>query len=241
MRHQADGIELDVRLARDGVPVVIHDADLWRTGRRKASVAGTTSERLGSIDVGSWFNEANPQSARSEYPNECVPTLAQVFDLFKRPAYRRAPIYVELKTDPDTYMDLCEAVAQVVKEFRFTQRVVVVSFNLKSLVRMKTVEPSVSTGALFEPKRSALKIIGARRLIKTALDCGADEILLHRLTVRRRLVQLAQEANLRPVIWTVDDPAWVRRRIDYGLHAIITNNPASLRVTTAQAQAGQYA
>jgi glycerophosphoryl diester phosphodiesterase len=230
MRDKADGIELDVRLARDGVPVVIHDADLWRTGQRKVSVVDKTSKQLAAIDVGSWFNATHPQLARAEYASEGVPTLARVFDLFKRPAHRRALIYVELKADPDKYKDLCEAVAQVVKEFRFAQRVVVVSFNLKSLVRMKAVESSVRTGALFEPKRSAMKIIGARRLIKAALDCGADEILLHRLTMRRRLVQLAKEENLHPVVWTVDDPVWVQRRIDYGLHAIITNNPANMRV-----------
>jgi glycerophosphoryl diester phosphodiesterase len=239
LRDRADGIELDVRLARDGVPVVIHDADLWRTGRRKASVARTTSERLGSIDVGSWFNEANPRSARKEYAREFVPTLAEVFALFKRPAHRRALIYVELKTEADSCLDLCQAVAEVISEFRFARRVVIVSFDLKAVGRMKTIESSVSTGALFEPKRSALKIMSARRLIKAALDCGADEILLHRLSARRRLVQLAQEANLRSVVWTVDDPGWVRRRVDYGLHAIMTNNPAGLRVALASAKAGQ--
>ena len=38
----ADGIELDVRLARDGVPVVIHDPSLSHTGRIKARVFAKT-------------------------------------------------------------------------------------------------------------------------------------------------------------------------------------------------------
>src|SRR5262245_8945252 len=52
----ADGIELDVRLARDGVPVVIHDASLHHTAGRKTRVAHLTSPELTEIDVGSWFN-----------------------------------------------------------------------------------------------------------------------------------------------------------------------------------------
>ncbi|MDQ3754751.1 MAG: glycerophosphodiester phosphodiesterase, partial [Acidobacteriota bacterium] len=35
----ADGIEFDVRLARDGVPIVIHDATLKRTALQDGAVA----------------------------------------------------------------------------------------------------------------------------------------------------------------------------------------------------------
>jgi len=43
----ADGIELDVRQSRDGVPVVIHDATLKRTGVRNEAVAHLTARQLG--------------------------------------------------------------------------------------------------------------------------------------------------------------------------------------------------
>jgi glycerophosphoryl diester phosphodiesterase len=49
----ADGIELDVRLSRDGVPVVIHDATLQRTGLRSEAVATLSAEHLATVDVGS--------------------------------------------------------------------------------------------------------------------------------------------------------------------------------------------
>ena len=47
----ADGIELDVRLTRDGVPVVIHDASLRRTGLREGAIARITSTELADVDV----------------------------------------------------------------------------------------------------------------------------------------------------------------------------------------------
>jgi glycerophosphoryl diester phosphodiesterase len=62
-------------------------------------------------------------------------------------------------------------------------------------------------------------------MINAALECGAGQILLHRLIATRRLVSLAAENNLRSVIWTVDDPKWMRRSADFGIHALITNNP----------------
>ena len=80
----ADGIELDVRLAKDGVPVVIHDATLRRTGLTSGEVAQMTSEQLANVNVGSWFNRAHPTLAREEYEQQRVPTLADVFQFSPR-------------------------------------------------------------------------------------------------------------------------------------------------------------
>src|SRR5262245_20012933 len=74
----ADGVEFDVRLAKDGVPVVIHDASLKRVAGVDLKVADLTSAELGTIDVGSWFNARRPRRAKPEYSRERVPTMAQV-------------------------------------------------------------------------------------------------------------------------------------------------------------------
>ena len=62
----ADGIEFDVRLARDGVPVVIHDATLERTGMIVGRVADLSSAVLQQVDVGSWYH--SKRAARLETP-----------------------------------------------------------------------------------------------------------------------------------------------------------------------------
>src|SRR4029453_3971142 len=77
----ADGIEFDVRLARDGVPVVIHDASLKRTGLIDRPVCELTSAELGQVDVGSWFT-ARAQNPKQPFSGETLPTLAQVFEFF---------------------------------------------------------------------------------------------------------------------------------------------------------------
>src|SRR5437667_4592365 len=60
---EADGIEFDVRLASDGVPVVIHDPDLKRTGRQTGLVRKSSSAELEKIDAGTWFNLKHPTLA----------------------------------------------------------------------------------------------------------------------------------------------------------------------------------
>lgn len=225
----ADGLELDVRLASDGVPVVIHDSTLRRTGLCEGLVSEMTSEELSQINAGNWFNRAHPRLANSKYSREVVPTLDQVFNLLKTQA-NDPVIYVEMKADKprEESVDLPASVVQLIKAYDLQNRVIVVSFHLKALTQIKQLDPSIRTGALFEPRRSAAKIMNGRRLIAAAVDCGADEILLHRLIATRRLVGLAAEKNLRSVVWTVDDPKWIHRASRLGIHALVTNNPAAM-------------
>lgn len=230
MDEGADGVELDVRLTRDGVPVVIHDANLRRTGLCKGVVAEMTSSELGRSDVGSWFNRLHPRLAIAEYTPQFVPTLDQVLRFSKDHSARSGVIYVEMKTDhaEDTYVDLCRSVVELIRDHGLKSRVVVVGFNLRAVAQIKTLDPAVRTGALFEPRRNTVKIIRKHPLITAALECGADEILLHRLIANRHLVDLSLESDLRPVVWTVDDPKWIFRAASMGIHAIITNDPAAM-------------
>ena len=228
MESGADGIELDVRLSRDGVPVVIHDATLQRTGLRQEAVAGMTAKQLGKVDAGSWFNRAHPRRAREEYTRECVPTLDQVFRLFRDSDAR---LYVEMKVGADEgFADLTRAVGQLIKEQKLHSRTVVVSFDLAAIAQIKQIDSAIRTGALFEPKIDLSTIVRKRRMIEAAIDHAANEILLHRSIATRGVVRLAIQGDLPVVVWTVDHPKWVGRAHRLGIHALITNDPAKMLV-----------
>lgn len=226
----ADGIEFDVRLARDGVPVVIHDPSLLHTGLSKARVARLTSEKLGQIDVGSWFNRRHRPLARFQYVKQTVPTLDAVFKLMANSSRQNTVSYVEMKTvrKKRSNLSLAAAVVEVIRRHDFRDRVIVISFNLAAVAAVKELDPSIRTGALFGPRQRATKSV--RKIISSARQCNANEILLHHLLAKRRILTLALEAELNPVVWTVDDPAWVARAQENRIHALMTNNPAKMRV-----------
>ena len=227
----ADGIELDVRLARDGVPVVIHDATLRRTGSTYAAIAQTTSTQLGETNVGAWFNLAYPALARLEYANQCVPTLEQVFQFVVN---QKCTVYVETKTDGASSVDeLVYSVTNVINRYEVQDRVVVVSFDLGAIAKTKAVDASIRTGALFAPTRGAGKVGRTDRIVAAASDHGANELLLHRLIARPGLIRRAIDHHLRVVAWTVDDPVWIEHAARLGIHALITNNPALFRPRTS--------
>ena len=220
-----DGIELDVRLSRDGVPVVIHDATLRRTALMTGSVRLLDSKQLAQIDAGTWFNRVNPKFARSEYAEERVPTLAQVFEFLRK---KPTTIYVEMKSESGAAAKaLAHAVAKLIKTFEFHDHAVVISFDLAAIAAVKELDTSIRTGALFGSNKMASRNWGDNILAATA-DCGADELLLNRLLARKKLVEKARDAGFPVVVWTVDDSRWVERARLLKLHALMTNHPAKL-------------
>lgn len=215
-----------MRLAKDDVPVVIHDATLRRTGLTPGEVAQMTSKQLANINVGSWFKRAHPALARDHYEQQRVPTLSDLFQFFRD---KPGIIYVELKTDSaDSSSDLVQAVADTIVAIGFQARVVVVSFDLPALAETKSLNSSIRTGSLFAPRRRPKVSWRADSILTAATECGADELLPHRLLARPRLIEKAGSCNLPVIVWTVDDHAWVARAKTLGLHALITNDPARM-------------
>ena len=224
----ADGIEFDVRLSRDGAPVVIHDASLRRTAGIDSQVGDLTSEQLQTIDVGSWFKRALTGNRGSypepSYAGETIPTLAQVFDLFNS---NNGYLYVEMKSDSDEGADLAAAVVRSVREADIAPRVVVESFDLTAITEIKRIDSGIRTAALFEPRLSRpISTVRRLKMVDLALNTGAEEIAIHYTLAGASVVEKAQERGLETVVWTVDDPGWINRARRLGVKALISNDSA---------------
>src|ERR1044072_702205 len=214
----ADGIEFDVRLTRDGVPVVIHDSTLRRTGRLPHRVADLTSSEISKIDVGSWFS--------ASFGNETVPGLADLFTLFQS---NNSTLYLEMKCDsPAEYRPLAEACVKAIDEHSLRSRVVVECFQLPALEILKEIDPDIRTVALFEPSFTNPSVLLDQRVINQAIDIGAAAVALHHRLARESLVQKAKAAGLHVAVWTVDDPAWIERASAIGVEALIRNDAAAM-------------
>ena len=109
----ADGIEFDVRLSRDGVPVIIHDDNLRRTHDVRSAVNALTADELVRLKV---------------------PALRQLFELM---AQNSLLLYLEIKSHEQELAELC---CGLVKEFGFEERVIVECFDLRVLKRIEGVK-----------------------------------------------------------------------------------------------------
>ncbi len=214
----ADGIEFDVRLTRDGVPVIIHDSTLRRTGGLQRRVADLTWSELQQIDAGSWFSP--------RFATETVPTLTELLTLFES---NNLFLHLEMKSDSASeHTPLAEACCRLINEHSLKERVVVSCFDHAALKVVNSIDSEIKTAALFEPSLSNLSVLSNERVINQAIAVGATALALHHRLARKQLVDKANLLGWGVAVWTVDDAAWIERARSIGVDALITNNPAAM-------------
>jgi glycerophosphoryl diester phosphodiesterase len=155
---------------------------------------------------------------------ESIPTLAAALDFLSE---FQGSIYIELKGKERDIGRLTDRVAVCLNEREIVGRVVVKSFKLSVIPRIKLLCPGIRTAALFAPKiRNILR--KEKYLVKIAEELGADEISVHFSLATRKLMRKAERRGMSVVIWTADHPRWVKRATKLGIKAIITNDPGRL-------------
>ena len=220
----ADGVEFDVQLASDGVLVVAHDFDLKRTAGRSERITELTSKQLAKIDVGSRFNAKFPTKAVAAYADETVPTLEQVLKLYETTT---GPIYIELKCDDSNYKPLASAICEMIRDSPMLPRMIVKSFKLAAIPKIRHLLPAAQTAALFEP--SIMTILRKQKyIIAMAREFGAHQISLHYTLATPKLTALAAHAQMPVTIWTADNPRWIARCRERAIGSLITNDPSKM-------------
>ncbi len=221
----SDGIEFDVRVTRDGVPVVIHDSTFHRTAQLPQRVADLSWSEVQKVDVGSWFARSR-KLAPELFATETIPSLEQLFTLFTA---NNLMLFLEMKCDSvGEQVPLAEACCKLINEYSFKERVFIECFDLGALEVVRNIDSEIKTAALFQPSLSTPSVLSDQRIINQATAVGASALALHCRLARESLIQNAKDARLPVAIWTVDDPAWIERARSLGVDALITNNPAAM-------------
>jgi len=208
----ADGIELDVHLSADGVPVVIHDFVVETTTDGQGSVASKTLAELEQLDAGIKFDAA--------FAGERIPTLSKVFEAVGQ----RLLINIELKSIAARNNGLETAVAALVTKHHLEKRVIISSFNPLAVRRFKKLLPQVLAGLLYAPNMP----IYIRRAWLAPL-CPHEARHPHHSMVAPKSMQAFRSAGYRVNVWTADEPDEMRRLIELDVDTIITNRPDVLK------------
>lgn len=230
----AEGIEFDVQLAKDGVPVVFHDFLLKRICRREGRVSDFTVAELQKFDAGTWFNLHNPLKTDEKFSADIIPTFAQLLDFLK--GYKGL-LYVEMKCAGPEISPLVEAVCAQIAESALLPQIKLCSFKLKAIALAKEILPEVKTAALFQPRLNTI-LRRKSRMLQQARRHFADELSLHYSMATKKMIAKAKEKGFPITIWTADDPTWVKRAFDLGIDSIITNDPARLLAKRGEMQDG---
>ena len=204
----ADGIEFDVHLSADGVPVVIHDFTVDGTTDGSGRVTDMTLAQLKQLDAGSHFDPA--------FAGERIPTLEEVLEAVGS----RLLLDIELKCFSLRNAGLERAVIAQVERHSLSDRVLLSSFNPFSLRRAKRIAPHIPVGLLYSPR---LPLPLRRAWLAPVVPHEARHP--EHTMVDAHYMAWARRRGYRVNTWTVNDPDEMRRLIDLGVDGIITDVP----------------
>lgn len=217
----ADGLEFDVHFSRDGVVVVHHDETLERTTSGRGALSAHTADELERLDAAYWFQGLNQGGSEFPYRGQGIgiPTLRRVLR-----RYRDARLIVELKLDEP---ELARRTIDELRAADAVDRVALGAFGERVLRAARAYEPRIPTGAAQEETRWALYRSWVHwplgrtsyREFQVPERSGSTTI------VTPRFVAHAHRAGLPVKVWTVDDPADMKRFLSWGADALITDRP----------------
>lgn len=205
----ADGIELDLRLSRDGHLVVIHDDLVDATTDGLGSVAELTLAEIKRLDAGSWFSHS--------FAGATIPTLDEVFDAFGRALF----INIEIKSPRDSLDRLEKQLAQCLRRHRMREQVIVSCFDPVLLRRLRGMMPAVMMGFLYQPDMPAEHYLPLKKLRYEARHPRHD-------MVDAAYMNWARTQGCIVNVWTVNDPQRAITLRDLGVNAIITDEPGKI-------------
>ena len=214
VRDRAAMIEFDVRLSRDGVPVVIHDRRLNRTGGRKGRVRELTAAELTAVDVGR-------RRGRS-FAGECIPLLSDVLTALPS----TVGLNVELKTDGDRRRvgALAHTVARVLLSRGKGRKILVSSFDHRALRLFRRAAPRIPVGVLCMPVRDFGMV--PSRLARRA---GAEAFICSRSQARLWASREAHRGGIAYIVYGVNTVRHLRRMEKLQVDGVITDFPARMR------------
>jgi len=222
----ADVLELDMAVTRDNVLVVSHDPILeppvCSGPQPKAVIHELTLAEVKQWDCGAIRNPGFPK--QQPIAGTRMPTLDEVFTLA---GPSRVELNIETKSFPDkpeytpSPEQFARLVLQQVRKHKLEKRVILQSFDFRTLRAMKELAPEI--------RRAALTETDPRDFVTIAKDAGDAQIIspnYHLVTPGK--VREAHAAGLQVVPWTVNTPEDWTRMVEAQVDAIISDDPAAL-------------
>jgi len=202
-------IEFDVMLARDGVPVVLHDPYLGRTVPGSGHVNDYDAAELAAMDAGSWFSAA--------YAGEPVP----YFDAFARYCKDHGIwMNIEIKPVPGYEAQTGATVARMAatlfaNEAGTPAAPLLSSFSMEALAAAQAAAPQLARACLFDALPAHWQA--------QADALGAVAIHLDHQHLTEQQARAIKDAGYGLLCYTVNAPARARTLLSWGVDSVCTD------------------
>lgn len=214
-----DALEIDVNLTADGHLVLAHDAHLERTSDGCGAIGDKTLAQLRQLNMAyNWSPDGETRPYRDNPLS--IATIDEVFaDL------PGTPLIIELK---NSSVRAARALCESIRRGRAQSRVIVSSFHQGVINEFRRLCPEAATGAAtFDGLRFfAAQLLGAEKRLRPGYRTMQLPMHYYGIPVfSRRFIRAAHKLSLHLSVWTVNEPADMRRYIDLGVDGIVTDRP----------------
>ena len=199
-------VEFDVKLSRDNVALLMHDATLERTTNGSGFVAEKNIAELETYDAGAWHS--------APYRGERIPR----FSAISRYLHAQGMVAnVEIKPCPGREIETGRIVGEFCEEL-WRDRLVkplMSSFSVESLRSARMAAPNLPIGLLVE--------IAEENNLGLLEELGAVSIHCQHAHITVDLVRFFHRHGYHVMTYTVNEPSRVSALLDMGVDGIFTD------------------
>lgn len=235
LKAGVDVIETDMGVTSDGAVVLSHEKYInpelclgpdKKPLTEQIPIISIKLEELKKYDCGTIKNPKFERQVPS--PGEKIPTLAELFEMVIKstePAASRVNFNIETKIVPgETDMSpspavFAKAVVDVIKKYSMTDRVIVQSFDWRTLAEVRKLEPKIRLSQLTEANYIDPEVLAQTK---------AEIVSPWYKWITPEYVKVMHKAGKKVAPWTINDPRAWEMAVNSGVDAIITDYPADL-------------
>lgn len=222
----ADGIETDIQLSKDGVPVIIHDETLDRTTDGHGFVKDYTLRELKkfrTISVGhtkelkeDMHKNYTDDEIRhfAENVGEEIPTLEELLEMVSESDLKL--LNLELKNSIIEYEGLEEKVLDMIEKYDLKDRVIISTFNHLSLMKIRKIDSEIVLGALTETTLANVP----KYLKEINVQCYHPYFPS---ILNKEYMQEIKDGGIKVNPYTINTESDMNAVIEAGVDSIITN------------------
>ena len=206
----ADGIELDIQLTRDRLPVVIHDETVDRTTDGYGFVKDYSLEGLKKLSAGHWKGW--------KFRHEQIPTLEEVLTWISQ---TELILIIEFKNNIFPYKGLEQKTIQLLENYHMLDRTIFSSFNHTSLLTVKNIYEQAETAALYgKPIASP---------VQYAKTIHVDGLHPSFRLINQPLIENLHDNHIKVRPYTVNSQRMMEILFNWKIDGLITDYPAKAR------------
>ena len=206
---EADMIEMDCQLTRDGHIVVFHDERLKRTAGVSGNLRSKSLEQLKQLDVGRW--------KKKSFRGERVLTLEEVLAII----VGKVDLCLDIKQFNGSQPGIEIKLLFILSHYDYLDQTIFSSFNYQSLDRVRDFAPEARIGVIYATGIKEDPFVAAERL-------RASSIHVQKEVATRDFLDRAWEAGLDVHVWTVNNVHEIEKFASLGVQGIVSDYPRRL-------------